>query len=303
MAQQQQTSQRKIAIYRIAKWTCFVAAWIWTTIIIAMLLQVIGSLLTSSDTKDKLDTFWITIVIKWFLNAQTTLVQEILKWTILVVGAILLIIIPLAALFLKQFLHDAQPPEGIEKLTDVQQESINKLIQVLQDDPIFTQLEALLEKQFQQLAQKQQNCIEILERLSFLLQRTPTFSDLQGLYTSSQQQHNVVQKDFSDTLHNLCNIQTITSKQVQRLGDLYEQDRQTQKTIADTLGKILPLCKQMQDDLKIHSLPAPRESESHLDEQRMTEPIPAVVPLPQTDTLCQGTSIQPTSDDGTPLSA
>jgi hypothetical protein len=264
MMQQQQTSHWKIITYRIAKWAWLITVWIWTSIIIAFLVQFIPNLLTTPDPAKTLPNTWAGIAVNW-LRTPSSAPIEFLRVTALIV-AFLLVAIPPLALFLKQMLQN------------VQREGFDKLIDVLQQDTISPQLD-VLRQQLAQQVQRQDASIEALRQISGLLQQTPTASYLQGIHLLSQQ-HHALQREFSHTLQD---IQTRTSEQVQRLSGLYEQDQRTRETISVGLEKISHLLERMQE--QILSLPGYRESRSLSDPETITEKVPVVTPPIQTDHL------------------
>ncbi|MBV9690037.1 MAG: hypothetical protein JO202_10025 [Ktedonobacteraceae bacterium] len=231
MEQQEQRPKRRLPswkIYSVAKQVSEVTIWIWTAVIVALLVQIIPAYLFA-NIKD--NTAW-GFTTSWLQNTHLVFPWNVLR-TLVEAAALLLIVVTFLAWVIKYSLQNANP-DAFDKL--------GQLVRVLQQDS--SQLESL-QQQFQQQLQKQDACIEALERISNLLQQAPTSSSLLGLQVLSQQQY-ALQKEFSRLLQN---IETRTSEQAQWLGDLYQQDQQTQEKISDSLGKISVLLEQMRDSL------------------------------------------------------
>lgn len=267
--QQQPRPSRKIIIYRIAKWALTITAWIWTTIIIAFLAQYVPILLTTPITaknNNDLAHTWTATTFIPLLQTPKGPVQEVLKLIILII-TVLLIIIPPLAFVLKQTLQS------------VQLEGFDKLIKVLQEDTISPKLDDL-EKHLKQQMQKQDACIETLGHIHDVLQKTPTASDLQELYTLSQQQQQPLQKEFSHTLQDL---QNRVSEQPGWLGDFYQQEQNTQETISRGLQNVASLLEQIRDGSKTNSLQDYPEHTPFPNQQKATDEVPAIIPSAQTN--------------------
>lgn len=138
MIQQQKRMQRggsgRTAIYTIAKWAWPVTTWIWTTIIIAFLVQFVPNLFTLPDATISMKTTWAAVVIGWLVTHNNILIQEMLR--VIAIGlAFLLVAIPPLAFGLKQALRNVEQ--------DRQHNGIDKLLDVLQQDTISAQLEQI----------------------------------------------------------------------------------------------------------------------------------------------------------------
>ena len=292
MQPQQISHPWRVRIYHLANWSWIVSAWIWTTIIIAFLVQFIPNLLTTANV---LQGTWISKAIIWLELPNSPLSPEAILRLMAIGLVFLLIAIPPLAFGIKQLLRDVEPKEGIDKLIDV-----------LQQDTISPQLE-FLQQQLEQQLQKLEACVQALEGLSNLLQQTPTASNLLMLYTLSQQQHALQKKQLQKVevgIHSLESISSLlqqmptssdldglekgisqilqdvqerTIEQVQRSSNLYKQNS---LKVSEDLAKISPLLQQIQKSLETLARPIRGKNGSSSDKDAMIEP--STMDLPPT---------------------
>jgi hypothetical protein len=264
MGQKQPRKQRRLSwkntIYDVAKLALAITTWIWASIIVVLLVQIIPAYLFA----EKQDN-WNGMV-NWFRDAHLTAPWSFLRLLVEII-AVFLVVVTLLAWVFKRSLQSANPV-GLEKL-----------IAVLEVDTLSPHLESLKEKLDQQI-KKQDVCIEVLERLSLLLQQTPTSSDIQGLHTLSQQQLQYLQKDLFEILND---IKDRNAEQVQLIGDLSQKDQHAQQTASLDLRKISILLGQMEGSLKTSPLSSHQENGSLPDDQQpVTGPVIAVATPTQT---------------------
>jgi hypothetical protein len=234
MIQQQQTSTSgKIITYRIAKWVWLITTWIWTTIIIAFLVQFIPNLLTAENPGKTLGTIWTAQAIRWLGTSSGNPTQEALRLLALFF-AFLLVILPPLAFFLKQMLQN------------VQREGFDKLIDILDQDTISPQLENLSRQLWQQHLEQSDVLTNGLAHINPSL----IISHLSRLSTLLQQQSDLQKRSFQilQTMQTTLQQSTI-STQSQRLDDLHGQEQKIQQVISNDLPQITSSLQQIRDQL------------------------------------------------------
>src|SRR5262249_10266455 len=141
---------------------------------------------------------------------------------------------------------DVEPKEGIDKL-----------IEFLERDAVSSSDLEVLKKQLEQLLEKQDAGIEVLERIDDSLQQTPTVSNLLTLYTLQKKQLEK-QEAHVQVLKRILGLLRPTSSDLQELRKevvhasqaIHEQ----QKEISKDLVKLL-------EQLKFLALPSDQESQ------------------------------------------
>lgn len=113
MGQQQQRHKRGLPswkISRVAKRVLEIATWIWTVVIIGLLLEILPTYLFATGTKGMAWGFMIS----WFRDSQLGFPQNVLR-TLVEIAALSLLVITLLAWVVKRSMQDANP-DGSENV-------------------------------------------------------------------------------------------------------------------------------------------------------------------------------------------
>jgi uncharacterized protein YoxC len=279
MTKQKQTkSQGKLIVYRIAKWTWLITAWIWAAIIITFLAQYVPAVLTvnKGDLIQKTLTGMIIQGLRTPTKASSlfhifSYALDIPKLLVLSI-IVLLIVLPVVAFGFKQTLQNVER-EGLDKLVDVLEKDTGTILEKLDE----------LQKDLKQQIQKQNDSVEKWEQIHVVLQKTSSeASGIQGLYIQSQRQHEAMLKEFSQVLQG---IQSRAMEQAGWLGDLYQLDKDRQGEIVSSLAKVTHLLEQVRDSLHHLSVPDQHKNGAVAEQQRITEQVPVAISLVSTDLL------------------
>jgi hypothetical protein len=205
--------------YRIVKLTWIITSWIWTVVIVGIIVNLVPGLLTQDLTNTQ-----AAAIIKWLYNPIWDF-WRVFAFCVL----ICFVIITLVALLFKQLLQPKQP------------EVVDKLVDFLKQDTIPPQLDQLSDQLDKQI-EYQYKIANGLTHVYNLLKQDSTPAHLQNLYTLVEQQLDL-QDELRLVLRNLhkapqqAEISTI-STELDYFIDLYQHDRHMLQAISTDLQGI-----------------------------------------------------------------
>jgi hypothetical protein len=271
--QKQASSRAKLIIYRIAKWTWIIIAWLWAAVIVAFIVQYIPAVLTNNVTDLTTSKTLTGRLILWLEPTKGSPhalgIPQILVLSLLMLT---LVVLPIVAFGLKQTLQNVQR-EGLDKLVDVLEKDAGIILEKLDE----------LQEGLKQQIHKQNDSVEKWDQIHTVLQKTSSeASGIQGLYIQSQRQHEAMLKEFSQVLQS---VQSRASEQAEWLGDLYQLDQRSQGEIVSGLAQVTHLLEQVRDSLHHLSVPDQYKDGAVTEQQRITEQVPVAISLVSTDLL------------------
>ncbi len=190
----------KSNLYKRANLIWKVSTWIWTTLIIAFLLEFVPPLFTKRDPLGALQGTWTAQAINWLTQTNPHPELETLRWVALV-SAIVLVITPLATSLLKYTFPSAAPKAPIERLAEVLQ---------------YDQFSPALQQRIEELIAVQETEVRVLRQIRDQLQKDmPTSGDLWQMYNLAQSEQKVHQTQID--------IQKASADEVIRIAELLRQ--------------------------------------------------------------------------------
>lgn len=237
----------KQRLYTLASHSWTITSWIWTAIIVALVIQFIPTYLFSSAS-----TTW-EAVLNWLNNADMDFPWNALR-IFAIIALPLLGGITILAWMLKRRLRE-------------ESEGLDRLIEVLERDVVTPQLEDIRE-QIRQLREAQKANVATLSQLGVRLQQMPTPTDLKNLQTVAHQRMLAWNKEFNQVLQD---IHSRTTEQVGWLNSLFQQSQRREETLSTDLHAIARILEPFQNKVEVTPLPEQPVSKVESDQVAATK--------------------------------